>query len=490
MERGFSDKEVRTLIAEAMAPLLARIGGLEKRVVVLEADNAHLRGENARLHTENARLRKNSSNSSKPPSSDITAPPSPGGASSGGGGGGKKKHIGGQPGHPKHERAAFPPEQIDRTIQYELSAPGKLVPLNQWRRLQQIELIEKPFLVTEHQARLYKDPATGTIHATPFPPEVARAGLCGPRLSAFVGYLKGGCRMSYAIIADLFKDVLGVTVSAGQLAKVVQKTSSALAPAYRQLLEALPRQAVLGVDETGHHDRGETLWNWCFRAQDFAVFKIEASRGSGVLAETLGADYAGTLVCDYFSAYRKFFQQTPCAMQFCLAHLIRDILFLESLPNAAGVRWAGKLLALFKKLFRTHHRRLADAGKDFSGALDRTRRAIIRRIARPPAVPEAQNIQERFSKFKKEYFTFIASPEIAPTNNFTERTLRFAVIDRKLTQGTRGLPGQTWCQRIWSVLATCRLQRKSAFSFIAQSLLCSFTRIPTPLLLPAIPGKA
>jgi len=466
----FNDMDVRRMIEEAVAPLHKRIAELEAQV---------------------ARLKRNSSNSSKPPSSDITNPPPAGGSGSGGSGGlggsVKKRHIGGQKGHPKHVRPVFPPEQIDHTLAYELSDPGNLVPLARWRRLQQMELVDKPFRVTEHKARLYRNPATGMVYAAPFPPEVSAAGLCGPRLSALIGYLKGGCRMSYRLIQDLLKDVMTIDLSAGQLAKVVQKTSKALAPAYEQLAAALPAQAVLGVDETGHYDRGKTLWTWCFRAQDFAVFKIDASRGSQVLLETLGADYAGTLVCDFFSPYRKFQELTHCIIQFCLAHLIRDVRFLESLPDKPGTRFAKKLLKLIRKLFRKHHQRLADPKKDFSGTLERLRKTILAIIARAPASIEAQNIRERFRNFKAEYFTFLKRPEVDPTNNFTERTLRFAVIDRKLTQGTRGTAGQTWCQRIWTTLATCRLQKRSAFNFLAHTLANTFKHIGTLQLLPAGP---
>jgi transposase len=466
----FNDMDVRRLIAEAVAPLHQRIAELEAEV---------------------ARLKRDSSNSSKPPSSDITTPPAGGGAAGGGSanrsGPGKKRHIGGQEGHEKHPRPAFPPEQIDQTFQYELSDPATLVPLQRWRTLQQIELVDKPFRVTEHQARMYRDPATGTLYAAPFPPEVSAAGLCGPRLSAFIGYLKGGCRMSYRLIQDLLKDVMAIDLSTGQLAKVVQKTSRALAPAYQQMLQALPTQAVLGVDETGHYDRGQTLWTWCFRAPDFAVFRIAPSRGSPVLRATLGDDYAGTLVCDFFSPYRKFKGLAPCRIQFCLAHLIRDVRFLESLPDKPGARFAGKLLKLIQKLFHKHHQRLAHPQQYFTAALERLRKKILALIARAPASLEAQNIRERFRHFKQEYFTFLQRPEVDPTNNFTERTLRFAVIDRKLTQGTRGTAGQTWCQRVWSVLATCRLQQRSAFQFLAQTLANTFARIATPQLLLAGP---
>ena len=97
MERTFNDTEVKQLIAEAIAPLMARIAELENRVVELKT-------ENTALKAKVARLKKNSSNSSKPPSSDIVKPPQPPAP-----GGDAKRKIGGQPGHVKHERAALHP---------------------------------------------------------------------------------------------------------------------------------------------------------------------------------------------------------------------------------------------------------------------------------------------------------------------------------------------------------------------------------------------
>jgi len=58
-----------------------------------------------------AKLLKNSSTSSKPPSSDIVKPPKPKPRKGRRG----KRRIGGQPGHEKHERKPFPPEQVDET---------------------------------------------------------------------------------------------------------------------------------------------------------------------------------------------------------------------------------------------------------------------------------------------------------------------------------------------------------------------------------------
>jgi uncharacterized coiled-coil protein SlyX len=81
-----------------------RIAELEAEVADLQALVAELRAQVARLSEQVAKLAKNSSNSSKPPSSDIVKPPKPKPK-------GKRKNerrkIGGQKGHPKHDRQPF-----------------------------------------------------------------------------------------------------------------------------------------------------------------------------------------------------------------------------------------------------------------------------------------------------------------------------------------------------------------------------------------------
>src|SRR3954454_7190538 len=77
---------------------------------LLEAQEARLKALEAtvaRLQEQLAAARKNSATSSKPPSSDIVKPPKPPPD------GEAQRKIGGQPGHPKHERDPFPPEAIN-----------------------------------------------------------------------------------------------------------------------------------------------------------------------------------------------------------------------------------------------------------------------------------------------------------------------------------------------------------------------------------------
>src|SRR5919205_175959 len=81
---------------------------LQARVDALEAELAALKEVVARLSQQLAAARKDSSTSSKPPSSDLVKPPKPPPPE-----GQDRRKIGGQPGHPKHERVAFPPEALN-----------------------------------------------------------------------------------------------------------------------------------------------------------------------------------------------------------------------------------------------------------------------------------------------------------------------------------------------------------------------------------------
>lgn len=96
----------------------------------------------------------------------------------------------------------------------------------------------------------------------------------------------------------------------------------------------------------------------------------------------------------------------------------------------------------------------------------------------------AKDMVDRLKQYGEEYFTFLEDPQTEPTNNLAEREVRHCVIDRRITQGTRGTAGQRWCERIWTVLATCARQNRDAFAFIAESLRTFYAGEPQPSLLP------
>jgi hypothetical protein len=142
---------------------------LEQMVKTLVEENQRLQQRIAELERELARARKTSRTSSKPPSSDIVKSHKTLQAPSMF----EPRHPGGQPGHPKHERPEFSPEEITKTVEYSLSScptcGGGLTPAEQAPRvIQQMEIVEIPIQIEEHRGLAYWCPACQRIHYAPF----------------------------------------------------------------------------------------------------------------------------------------------------------------------------------------------------------------------------------------------------------------------------------------------------------------------------------
>ena len=434
-------------------------GRLQARVDALEAELAALKEVVAQLSRQLAAARKDSSTSSKPPSSDIVKPPKPPPPE-----GQDRRHIGGQPGHPKHERTLFPPESINggsfdhrldlcpecgHTLQPMLT----VVP----RVIQQVDINDVPLEIQEHRGHSGWCSHCEKEYEAPLPIEIVRGGLVGPKLTTVIAYMKGVCHASYSTIRKYVRDVMGLTISRSLLANIIAKVTEALEKPYEELLAGLPEEPYLNVDETGHKQNGDRQWTWCFRASLYTLFKIDPTRSADVLIEVLGTEFNGVLGCDYFSAYRRYHREFDVRLQFCLAHLIRDVKYLTKLPDARDRAYGERLREALRELFGVIHRRDQMSAEDFQRQLQGARlEAWWCGTHNAPATRAGRNMAKRFKDHGESYFRFITTPGAEPTNNLAEQAIRFVVIDRLITQGTRSETGNRWCERIWTVIATWR----------------------------------
>jgi transposase len=452
----------------------------------LQAQIQALQSTIVRLQEQLVAARKDSSTSSKPPSSDLVKPPKPPPPA-----GQDRRPPGGQPGHPKHQRTAFPPELVhgatqDHVLELCPTCGHGLQPTDAApHRIPQVEIREVPLAITEHSSHPGWCPHCRKLRYAPVPLSVERGGLVGPRLTTLIAYLKGVCHASFSTTRKFLRDVVQLTISRGQLAKILAKVSAALDPPYRELLEDLPGQARLNVDETGHKVNGQRWWTWCFRASLYTLFQIDPTRSAEVLVEVLGAEFEGVLGCDYFSAYRRYHREFGVPLQFCLAHLIRDVKFLKTLPDARDRAYGERLCEALRALFAVIHRREEWSVVVFQSRLRMARAEVMRCGTRDvPPTKHSRNLALRFQKHGESYFRFLTTPGVEPTNNLAEQAIRFVVIDRQITQGTRSAAGNRWCERIWTVIATCSQQGRSVFEYLEAAVTAWFHGTETPSLLP------
>ncbi len=112
-------------------------------------------------------------------------------------------------------------------------------------------------------------------------------------------YLNGRGHMSYTTLQDFFNDAVSLNVSRGFPAKQVRKVADAMEKPDQKLLDLLPDEKHLHVDETGGNENGEKRRARCFCTENMTLFHMDPSRGSVVLEKLLGLDYAGTISCAF-----------------------------------------------------------------------------------------------------------------------------------------------------------------------------------------------
>ncbi len=85
---------------------------------------------------------------------------------------------------------------------------------------------------------------------------------------------------------------------------------------------------------------------------------------------------------------------------------------------------------------------------------------------------------------QEHLWTFLSVRGIEPTNNTAERTLRPAVIYRKLSFGTQSSAGSRYLERILTISETCRLQNRNAYEYLIEAMRAKFAGVAAPSLLP------
>jgi transposase len=460
---GRQPPEARAIIRA----LLAQVAALTERVAELEA-----------------RLNRSPQNSSLPPSGQHphAKPPSNKPKS--------KRNRGGQPGHPRHERALIPAERCDEIVTLKPNAcrrcGKKLTGCDDEPLRHQVwELPEIKPIVVEYQRHRLTCCGCGESTCGELPAGVP-TNTAGPRLVALTAMLMGCFRQSKRRVALFLEQVLGQPCSPGWVVKLQNQATAALRPAYEQLAAQLPAQDQLSLDETPSKEGPTKAWLWTCVARSFTLFALRATRGACVVAELLGETYGGVVTCDRAKAY--FPVGGTGRLQWCWAHLKRDFQALIDSSDGQLKRLGHDLMRPTKELFR-HWSRCRDgtiARAQFEQLMQPIRQEVDALLLRAAFSGNARlfGMCEPLYDHRKWLWTFVDVEGVEPTNNASERALRHAVIWRKLSFGTQSAAGSQFVETILTTVETCRQHGRNLFAYLTEAIQASLAHRQAPTLLP------
>ena len=456
-------------------------------VAYIAALEATVAGLAARVAELEARLGQNSSNSSHPPSSDPPGQRPARPRVSG------RRRPGGQPGHRGLFRALRAVEDVDQVVVVLPAAcDGCGAALSPTAgaddppdtRHQVVDLPPVRATVTEYRMAARSCHACGQLTRAGWPAAAPR-GVVGPRLAAATALLTGRYRLAKREAAACVADLFGADVAVGTVSAVEQTVSAALEPPVRQARMAVQTTAVANLDETSWRQGRQRAWLWTMVTAAVTVFHIDRSRGAAVARALLGADWRGIVGSDRFAAYRWL---GPDRRQVCWAHLTRD--FQKLVDWGPGPRPVGeRLLACQAHVFELWHRfrggdldraELTAAGARVAGEMQ----AVLDAGA-AGGHPVAQSLCRQVLAVWPALWTFVVVAGVEPTNNAAEQALRPAVLWRKGSFGTHSAAGSRFAERMLTVSATCRQQRRDLFAFLVEAVTAAQFGRPHPSLLPA-----
>ena len=293
----------------------------------------------------------------------------------------------------------------------------------------------------------------------------------GPNLRAFVLYLRFAQAIPFERLARLMSDLLGLEISEGALANLLEASGDAFARQTILIRDRLLSGTILQSDETSARVGKKTWWTWVFHDGDSACFCIRPSRGKAVVEEFLGEVRPDFWVSDRFGAQMGW---ARTGHQACLAHLLRDVQYAIDAGDGAFAPAIKKLLKQAVAIGRRRDRLKDSTLVAYAAKLEAK---LGRLLQIEPANRQGQKLLRIIKKYRQNLFVFVTNRAVPPTNNGSEQALRPCVIFRKITNCFRSQWGATLYADVRSVFETARRRRIP----ILQSIRLTLDEHPLPV---------
>jgi transposase len=221
----------------------------------------------------------------------------------------------------------------------------------------------------------------------------------------------------------------------------------------KSLIEVYRSAAVKHADETGWRTDGQNGYSWLFCTNETSIYRFRRSRSATVAKEVFGDEpLRGVLVVDRYNGYNKM----PSKIQYCYAHLLRDVKNLEKdFPDNPEIKAFVEVLS--PQLANAISLRTLDMTiQQFKRQAAKIKDTIIEITNRQAKHPAIWKIQDIFREKADRLYHWADDRTVPADNNLAERELRPLVIARKISFGSQSENGAKTRETLMTVLHTLR----------------------------------
>lgn len=287
------------------------------------------------------------------------------------------------------------------------------------------------------------------------PRQVPDKGIFGKNMLSQITLLRFDDRLPLRKTIAAIERQYQTTLTPKAVYDVTKRVADKATPQYEEIKRKIRKAKSLNIDETKIKIQGKTFWLWIFRSRKNIFFVIHKKRNRTVLDEILGVNYQGIIICDGLSAYEEYTKY----LQRCWAHILRETRELAKKYDDAKPmhKWMTDLFTIVKSA------NIKDP-------------PVKRKELYNKCIQEMKQLIEIFSSYKhlkkvittinnglNFWFTKILHPQIQPTNNDGERSLREIVVIKKIIGTLRNQDGADVLAKIMTLISTWRLNGQSPF---------------------------
>jgi transposase len=375
------------------------------------------------------------------------------------------KPKGARPGHPGNGRKSFAAGDADQVVEVAAeheNCPECGGPLRD-KGQEERSVVEAPPL--KAQLRVYRLPKKYCPQCRrtfiPKAPGVLPKSLYGNQLIANAAVLHYGQGMPQGRVCQM------TGLSNGALTEIFHRLARLFAAVPPKLIQEYKKDPAKHADETGWRTNGKNGYAWLFATQQLSIFLFGKNRSAAVPQELFGKNQSpGVLVVDRYSGYN----QVPCALQYCYAHLLREVQNLEKEFPAEGEiqTFVATVAPLLAKAMSLKQKKISNT-RFYAQA--KKLKAKIKAAMKAPAKHLAiRRIQDIFREHANRLYHWAHDRRVPAHNNLAERDLRPSVIARKVSFGSNSTAGANTRSILTTILQTLKKRGRDPNLYLKQTL--------------------
>ena len=404
------------------------------RIPILEAENVQLRSQvlglenkliELSLKVERLLIRKDSSNSSLAPSRDLFKKNQSLRTSSG-------RKVGAQQGHKgKTLEMVEKPDHVKAIIAEYCNICSSKLDGSQAVLVERRQVVDIPPIkaeVTEYQAFAITC-ACGHYQVGDFPSGVDNHIQYGPNIAAMAVYHNVYQYVAFKRLRDFFVHICNLPISIGTLENMVVRMADKARPIWEEFRQAIEQSKVVGSDETSAKVNSKKHWIWVWQSAFITFLAVSASRGCDMINAMFPNGFpTATLSTDRWKAQLK---THALHHQLCLAHLLRDLVYLGQIEKTPWADQFKELLLDAIQLKKTKSAYLKDDPKvrEIEQRLDR----LLMEHDIDENALKTITFRDSMLKHQKHLLPFLYNSNVTYDNNASERSIRNVKVKLKVS---------------------------------------------------------